>query len=31
MADLLARAGFKEAEEYYQNEIAPWKDEDVPF
>jgi hypothetical protein len=31
MTDLLARAGFKEAEEYYQNEIAPWKDEDVPF
>jgi hypothetical protein len=31
ITDLLARAGFKEAEEYYQNEIAPWKDEDVPF
>jgi hypothetical protein len=31
MSDLLSRAGFKEAEEYYQNEIAPWKDEDVPF
>jgi uncharacterized protein (DUF3820 family) len=31
MSDLLARAGFKEAEEYYQNEIAPWKGEDVPF
>ena len=31
MSDLLFRAGFKEAEEYYQNEIAPWKDEDVPF
>ena len=31
MSDLLARAGFKEAEEYYQNEIAPWKDDDVPF
>ena len=31
MTDLLSRAGFKEAEEYYQNEIAPWKDEDVPF
>jgi uncharacterized protein (DUF3820 family) len=31
MTDLPARAGFKEAEEHYQNEIAPWKDEDVPF
>jgi hypothetical protein len=31
MSDLLSRAGFREAEEYYQNEIAPWKDEDVPF
>jgi hypothetical protein len=31
MSDLLARAGFKEAEEYYHNEIAPWKDDDVPF
>lgn len=31
VADLLARAGFKEAEEYYQNEVAPWKDEDVPL
>ena len=31
MSDLLARAGFKEAEEHYQNEIAPWKDTDVPF
>jgi uncharacterized protein (DUF3820 family) len=31
MTDLLARSGFKEAEEYYQNEVAPWKDEDVPF
>lgn len=31
MKDLLARAGFKEAEEYYNNEIAPWKEDDVPF
>jgi len=31
MSDLLSRAGFKEAEEHYQNEIAPWKDTDVPF
>jgi uncharacterized protein (DUF3820 family) len=31
ITDLLARAGFKEAEEHYQNEIAPWTDEDVPL
>ena len=31
MADLLSRAGFKESEEHYKNEIAPWEDEDVPF
>ena len=31
MNDLLARAGFREAEEYYKNEVEPWKDEDVPF
>ena len=31
ISDLLARAGFKEAEEFYQNEIAPWADEDVPL
>jgi len=31
MSDLLARAGFKEAEEHYKNEVAPWEDEDVPF
>ena len=31
MSDLLSRAGFKEAEEYYKNEVEPWKDEDVPF
>jgi hypothetical protein len=31
MTDLLARAGFKEAEEHYKNEIEPWEDQDVPF
>jgi hypothetical protein len=31
MSDLLSRAGFKEAEEHYKNEIQPWEDEDVPF
>ncbi len=31
MSDLLYRAGFKEAEEHYKNEIEPWKDTDVPF
>ena len=31
MSDLLSRAGFKEAEEHYKNEIQPWEDEDVPL
>jgi uncharacterized protein (DUF3820 family) len=31
MTDLLARAGFKEAEEHYKNEVEPWESEDVPL
>jgi hypothetical protein len=31
MSDLLLRAGFKEAEEHYKNEVEPWEGEDVPF
>ena len=31
MSDLLARAGFREAEETYKNEIEPWEGEDVPI
>ena len=31
MSDLLSRAGFKEAEEHYKNEIEPWEGEDVPL
>jgi hypothetical protein len=31
MTDLLSRAGFKETEEHYKNEIEPWESEDVPL
>ena len=31
MSDLLARAGFREAEEHYKNEVEPWEGEDVPL
>ena len=31
MTDLLSRAGFREAEQHYKNEIEPWENEDVPF
>ena len=31
MSDMLSRAGFKEAEEHYKNEVEPWESEDVPL
>ena len=31
MSDLLSRAGFKEVEENYKNEVEPWEGEDVPL